>query len=73
MKNPPAENTVQLLRQTRLFLALTTLMVLGSNMIDPPYSSFGIFLNFLVIVVLAFTLFRIHRFLAALKSSTSIL
>ncbi|MGA7160993.1 MAG: hypothetical protein WBZ48_08320 [Bacteroidota bacterium] len=73
MKNPPAEDIVQLLRQTRLLLALTTLKVLGANIIDPPYSSFAIFLNILVIVVLAFTLFRIHRFLVALKSFSSIL
>ncbi len=73
MKNSSAENTAHLLRQTRILLALTILMVFASNMIDPPYSSFGIILNFLVIVVLAFTMFRIHRSIVALKSSTSIL
>jgi Ca2+/Na+ antiporter len=73
MKNFPAENPAHLLRQTRILLALTILMVFASNMIDPPYSSFGIILNFLVIVVLVFTMFRIHRSIVALKSSTSIL
>jgi len=72
MKNSPAENTMHLLRQTRILLALTLLMVFASNLIDPPYSSFGIILNFLVMVVLVFTLFRIHRSVVVLKSSASI-
>ncbi len=72
MKNLPAENTLHLLHQTRVLLALVLLMVLASNLIDPPYSSFGIILNFLVVVVLVFTLFRIHRSVVALKSSTSL-
>ncbi|MGA9406658.1 MAG: hypothetical protein WBW71_05950 [Bacteroidota bacterium] len=73
MTTPPSENGVKSLRQTRIFLALAVLSVVAANMIDAPYSSFGIFLNILVIVVLMFTLFRIHRFVVALKSSTSIL
>ncbi len=73
MTTPPSENGVKPLRQTRIFLALAVLIAVAANMIDAPYSSFGIFLNILVIVVLMFTLFRIHRFVVALKSSTSIL
>jgi len=72
MKTSKPENTEQLLRQTRTLLALTILMLLASNLIDPPYSSFGIVLNVLVIVVLVFVLFRIHRSVIALNSSTSI-
>ena len=72
MKNFPSENTGHLLRQSRILLALALLMVFASNVIDPPYSSFGIILNFLVMVVLLFTLFRIHRRVVALKSSTLI-
>jgi hypothetical protein len=72
MKKSPAENTAHLLRETRASLVLTILMLFVSDLIDPPYSSFGIILNFLVIVVLVFTLFRIHRSVVALKSSTSI-
>ena len=72
MKNSPAENTAHLLRQTRILLALALLMVVASNLIDPPFSSFGIILNFLVMVVLVFTLFQVHRSVVALKSSTSI-
>ncbi len=72
MNNLPAENILQLLRQTRTLLVLTVLMVFALDLIDPPYSSFGVLLNILVIVVLVFTLFRIHRSLVALKSSNSV-
>ena len=70
MTDSQAENIVQLLGQTRIFLVLTVLMEFASNIIDPPYSTFGIFLNILILVILVFTLFRIHRSIGALKSST---
>jgi hypothetical protein len=72
MKTSNPEDTEHLLRQSRTLLALTVLMLLASDLIDPPVSSFGIILNFLVIVVLVFILFRIHRSVVALNSSTSI-
>ncbi|GEM_PF-2973489 len=72
MKTSASENTEHLLRQSRTLLALTVLMVSASNLIDPPYSTFGIILNFLAIVVLVFVLFRIHRSVVALRSLTSI-
>ena len=72
MNISPAENIVHVLRDARILLALALVMMFASIVIDPPFSSFGIILNVLEIVVLVFTLFRIHRSVAASKSSTSI-
>ncbi len=66
------ESPLHLLRQSRTLLVLTILMIAADNLIDPPFSSFGVILNFLVIVVLVFVLFQIHRSVAALNSPTSI-
>ena len=64
------ENIALVLRQARNLLAVVVVMIAALDLIDPPFSSFGIILNFLVLVILVFTLFRIHRFVVALKSST---
>jgi len=64
------ENIALVLRQARNLLAVAVVMMAALDLIDPPFSSFGIILNFLVLVILVFTLFRIHRFVVALKSST---
>ena len=73
MSIPQNENTALVLRQTRNLLAVAVAMMAAMDLIDPPFSSFGIILNLFVLVILVFTLFRIHRFMAALKTSTSIL
>ncbi|HTY12268.1 MAG TPA: hypothetical protein VMF88_14500 [Bacteroidota bacterium] len=64
------ENIALVLRQARNLLAVAVVMMAALDLIDPPFSSFRIILNFLVLVILVFTLFRIHRFVVALKSST---
>jgi hypothetical protein len=72
MNTSKPEDMEHVLRESRTLLALTVLMAIALDLIDPPYSSFGIILNILVIVVLVFVLFRIHRSVVAVSSFTSI-
>jgi len=73
MNAPRDEDAALLLRQARTLLVLAIVMMIALDLIDPPFSSFGIILNFFVLVILVFMVFRIHRFVVALKSSTSTL
>ena len=70
MKEHGSDSANQILRQTRVMLILAVLMCVSSNIIDPPFSTFGVVLNLLTLVVLLFVIFRIHRSVSESKSSS---
>jgi len=71
MSTSPEENTVHLLRQMRILLALVMLLLLSSMIVDPPFSVLGMSLNFLICLVLAFVFLRIQKFISASNSTTA--
>lgn len=70
MKENVSDSANHILRQTRVMLILAALMCLSSNVIDPPFSTFGVVLNLLTLVVLIVVIFRIHRSVSESKSSS---
>lgn len=71
MREGKDDNTMHVLLQTRTMLILSVLMLISSNILDPPFSTFGGILNLLTLVVLVFVILRIRRSISELKSSTS--
>jgi Ca2+/Na+ antiporter len=71
MNGDRGDTTMHILRQTRTLLILTVLMCFSSNIIDPPFSTFGGVLNLLTLVVLVFVVLRIQRSISESKSSSS--
>ena len=71
MNTAAEESTGHLLRQVRTLLALTALMVLASTVIDPPYSTIGMTLNAVSVVVLIFVVWRIQSIISRPNSPIS--
>ena len=71
MSRTSEENAIHLLRQMRILLTLVLLILLSSIFIDPPFSVLGMSLNWLIVLMLAFLLFRIQKFISATNSTTA--
>ena len=70
MKDDGSENVIHILHQSRTLLILTVMMLMLSIIIDPPFSTIGIVLVVLSLIVLVFVTFRIHRSVSGSKSSS---
>ena len=57
------------LKQLRTLLFLALVMALGVTLIDPPFSVFGKVLYGLVLMILAYVLVQLERYIIATKSS----